>query len=147
MTDLATNKKALFDYKILDKIEAGLMLTGQEVKAIRAGQMSLKGAFVTFFGNTPLLTNANISPYKFAGPLPDYIPAMSRRLLLKKKEIDYLRAKSLERGLTIVPIKVYTRNRFIKVEIAVGQGKHTYDKKEAIKNRDLDRELRRSLKE
>ncbi len=130
--DLATNKKALFDYEILEKMEAGLVLTGQEVKSAKLGQMSLKGAFVTFHGDEAMLTNAHLAKYKPAGLLPHYDPERSRKLLLKKREIQYLRGKSEERGLTIIPLRVYINNHLIKVEIAVGRGRHKYDKREVL---------------
>ncbi|MEK7624865.1 MAG: SsrA-binding protein SmpB [Patescibacteria group bacterium] len=147
MDPLAENKKAHFDYEILEKLTAGISLTGQEVKSIRDGHMSLKGAFVTFHGRKALLTNANISPYPAAGPLPGYDPTHSRTLLLHKREINYLRGKSEEKGLTIVPLKVYSKDRLIKVEIAVARGKHLYNKKEDLKKRDIQREIRRTLKD
>ena len=147
MPDLAVNKKALFDYDILDKYQAGLVLTGQEVKSARAGQFSLKSTFVTFMNGSPYLTNANIAKYKQAGPLPEYDPTHSRRLLLRKKEIRRLLEQSQEKGLTIVPLRVYTNNRFIKLEIALARGKRQYDKKEKLKQRDLDREIKRATKE
>lgn len=143
---LAGNKKALFDYEILEKFQAGLVLTGQEVKSVKAGHMSLKGTYVTFHNGDAYLTNANISKYPQAGNLPDYEPTASRRLLLRKREIRYLQGKLAEKGLTIVPLSVYTKNRFIKVEIAVGRGKKQYDKRETIKKRDTEREIKRSLK-
>jgi len=146
MKILAKNKKAYFDYEILDKIEAGLVLTGQEAKAVKNGNISLKGAYVTFHKDKPMLTGAHISKYAPAGPLPDYDPERSRPLLLKKKQIDYLKGKSMEKGLTIVPLLVYTNNRFIKVEIGIGRGKKTFDKREAIKKRDTEREIQRTLK-
>ena len=146
MSALATNKRATFDYEILDTIEAGLVLTGQEVKSVKQGHMSLAGSFVTFHKKDALLTNARISPYPQAGPLPSYDPTASRRLLLRKKEINYLRGKSLQKGLTIIPLKVYTKNRFIKIEVAVARGRHTYDKREVIKKREVQREIRRAQK-
>jgi SsrA-binding protein len=141
---LSENKKAKFDYEIIDTLEAGLMLTGAEVKSCKAGQINLQGSFVTFSANKAVLTNTNIAPYKQASNQGDYDPTRSRPLLLHKKEIAYLRGKSLEKGLTIVPLKVYTKNRLIKVEIGVGKGRHKYDKREVIKKRDLDREIKRT---
>ena len=143
MPNLAENRQARFDYEILEKLTAGIVLTGQEVKAAKQGSINLKGSFVTFSGNNAQLTNAHISKYKAAGPLPDYDPTRSRRLLLKKREIQYLREKSLEKGLTIIPLRVYTSNHLIKVEIALGRGKHLYDKRATIKKRDVEREMRR----
>jgi SsrA-binding protein len=144
--ELAKNKKALFDYEILEKFQAGLVLSGQEVKSAKNGQISLKGAFVTFHAGKPLLTGAHITKYKPAGDIPDYDPTRSRHLLLKKKEIRYLQGKFFEKGLTIVPLSVYTKNRFIKVEIAVARGKKTFDKREVIKKRDANREIKRAMK-
>jgi len=143
---LAENKKAYFDYEILEKLEAGLVLTGHEAKSAKAGQINLKGAFVTFHNGDALLTNAHISLYKPAGAMIDYDPTKSRRLLLKKREIDYLREKSQEKGLTIVPLKIYTKHRFIKVEIGVARGKKQYDKRETLKKREVEREIKRTLK-
>lgn len=143
---LAQNKKALFDYEILHKFEAGLVLTGAETKAVKDGQISLKGAYVTFHNGEAYLLNAHISAYKPAGQPTDYDPTASRRLLLHKKEIRYLQGKTQEKGLTIVPLSVYTKHRFVKVEIAVGRGKQMFDKRETIKKRDLDREIKRTLK-
>jgi SsrA-binding protein len=143
---LAENKKALFDYEILEKLEAGLELYGYEAKSAKDGNINLKGAFVTFHGEDAMLTNAHIGKYKPAGKMPDYEPERSRRLLLHKKEINYLRGKSQEQGLTIVPLRVYTKNRFVKVEVAVARGKKRFDKREALKKRDSDREIKRTLK-
>jgi len=147
MPTYAKNKKARFDYEILETLEAGLVLTGQEVKSIRDGQAKLTGAFVTFHKGEPVLTNAHISKYKHAGPLDSYEPTHSRKLLLNKKEIDYLRGKSEEKGLTIVPLSLYTRGSHIKVEIGIGRGKKKYDKRRVIKERESKREDIRQIKE
>ena len=141
---LAENKKAFFDYEILDKAEAGLALTGQEVKSVKNGQVNLKGSYVTFHNGKPQIIGMHISKYKPAGKLPDYDPVRTRGLLLKKREIAYLQGKSQEKGLTIVPLKVYTKGRLLKIEIGVGRGKKTYDKREAIKKRELKREIDRT---
>ncbi len=143
---LAENKKALFDYEILEKLEAGLKLTGQEVKSAKMGQINLKGSFVTFHNNEAYVTNMHINKYKAAGPLPDYDPTHSRQLLIRKKQIAYLQAKSQEKGLTILPLSVYTKGRLIKIEVAIARGKKLYDKRESIKNRELKRELDRARK-
>ena len=141
----ATNKKARFDYEILDTLEAGLVLTGQEVKSIRSGQAKLTGGFITFHADDAFLINVHVPRYKHAGALLDYKPDRSRKLLLKKKEIDYLRGKIQERGLTVVPLSFYTKGPHIKVEIGLGRGKKKYDKRVAIKKRDLEREIKRAL--
>lgn len=142
MPTLAENKKIRFDYEILNTLEAGLVLTGQETKSVRAGGLTIKGSFVTFRGTTPYLTGAQIAPYKSAGVLKDYDPTSSRRLLLSKKEIYYLKSQAQETGLTIVPLKVYTKGRFLKLEIALARGKKQYDKRAALKKREFKREAR-----
>ncbi|HAZ28413.1 MAG TPA: SsrA-binding protein [Candidatus Magasanikbacteria bacterium] len=146
MPTYATNKRARFDYDILETLEAGLELTGQEVKSIRGGHMQLKGSHVTFHGDEAFLINAHVSAYKHAGPLPGYDPERSRRLLLRHKQIDYLRGKRQERGLTVVPLSVYTKGPNIKVAIGVAQGKKKFDKRAAIKKREHKREVRRIMK-
>lgn len=146
MPTYATNKHARFDYEILDTFEAGLVLSGQEVKSIRGKQINLKGSFISFHKNEAFLTNAHISKYKYAGTLENYDPTQSRKLLLGRKDIDKLRGKSEEKGLTIVPLSVYTRGSKIKVSIGVAKGKKKHDKRETIKKRDQDRDLRRAKK-
>lgn len=147
MPTYSLNKKAKFDYEILETFEAGLVLNGIETKSIRSGGTSLKGAFVTFHGNDALITNLHVPKYKYSGNALNYEPERSRKLLLKRKEINYLRGKSQEKGLTIVPISLYTKGRHIKAEIAVCRGKKKYDKRETIKKREVKRELSRKMKE
>lgn len=147
MPAITTNKKARFDYQILETFEAGIVLSGQEVKSVRSGAARLTGSFVTFHGNTPLLTNALIPLYKHASLDKDYIPDASRKLLLKKREINHLRGKLEQKGLTIVPLSLYTSGRLIKLEIGLAQGKKTFDKRHSIKERDVKREIARKLKE
>jgi SsrA-binding protein len=142
----AINKKARFDYEILDTLEAGLVLSGQEAKSIRTGNVKLTGSYVTFHKGHPMLTGFHIPKYKFAGNLKDYDPDHSRPLLLKQKEINYIRGKSEEKGLTIVPLLVYNKGRYIKVEIGVAKGKKQYDKKRVLKERDEKREASRAMK-
>lgn len=146
MPTYADNRKAAFDYEVLEKFEAGLVLTGMEVKSIRTGHISLKGAFITFHGNEPMLTNAHIAKYKYAGKSLDYEPEKGRKILLKKREINQIRGKMQEKGLTIVPLSVYTKGRHIKIEIAVCRGKKKYDKRASIKEREMKVELRRKIK-
>lgn len=144
---IAVNKKALFDYEILEKFEAGIVLTGQEVKSVKNNQINLKGSYVVIKDNEAFLLNTHISPYKKAGILKDYNPTRGRKLLLNKKELKHLIGKSQEKGLTIVPLKVYTKGRGkIKIEIGIGRGKKKYEKKELIKKRDIEREMRESMK-
>lgn len=146
MPQLAQNRKASFDYEILEKYEAGLVLYGHEVKAVRDGQVSLKGSFIsirTKNGKTELyLVGCQISPYKSAGPLPDYNQTRERKLLLKRGEIASLLGKKQTQGLTLIPLKIYTSHSFLKLEFAVARGKKKYDKRESIKKRELDRSLR-----
>ncbi len=140
------NKKARFDYDILEKIEAGLVLTGQEVKSVRGGHVSLKGGFVTFHDSDAYLINVHIPKYSFAGALPGYNPERSRKLLLKKKEINYLRGKAQEQGLTIVPLSVYDSASHVKMQIGIGKGKKKWDKRESIKKREVKREIQRKTR-
>lgn len=145
MSVYAKNKKARFDYEILETIEAGLVLTGPEVKSIRTGNIKLTGGFITTHNNEAYLTNAHISKYKYSN-IKNYDPERSRKLLLSTKEINYLRGKSQERGLTIVPLSVYTKGRHIKIEIGVARGKKKYDKRRVIKEREQKRETEREIK-
>ncbi len=146
MPQLAYNKRANYDYDILEKFEAGLVLQGQEVKSVRAGRMSLLGAYVTISRGSAWLINGHISKFEKAGPLPEYDPDRTRRLLLHKRELDRLAGKMEQAGLTLVPISVYTKGSKIKIEFGLGRGKKRFEKKEAIKKREVQREIRRSLK-
>ncbi|MFC1613040.1 SsrA-binding protein SmpB [Patescibacteria group bacterium] len=140
------NKRAKYDYEILETYEAGLVLSGFEVKAVRQGKMNLKGSYVTLKneGNSisAYLLNAHISPYQPANTPDDYNPTRLRRLLLKKKELNSLVGKTKQKGLTLIPICVYNKRKRIKLEFAIGKGKKKIDKREAIKKRDIDREIR-----
>ena len=142
------NKKAYYDYNILDRFEAGIALLGTEVKSIRAGHMGLKGSYVVLNkdGQASLI-GANISPYQPKNAPENYRADRSRKLLLKKKEIDYLIGKSHQKGLTFIPLRVYNKSGRIKLEFGIGKGKREFDKRETIKERDTKREIERSLKE
>lgn len=144
--NLASNRQAKRDYEILNTFEAGLALTGQEVKSVRAGQMKLQGSYATIARGELWLIGAHIPKYKPAGPLPDYDPGRSRKLLIHRRELKHLIGKIQERGLTIVPLGVYTRSAKLKVELGLGRGRKQYEKREVIKRRDLDRELRGALR-
>jgi SsrA-binding protein len=146
MTTLATNKRTHFDYEILEKFEAGLMLQGHEVKSIKTGHVSLKESFITIHGDELYLTNAHIPPYVHAGLLKNYEPNRPRKLLLKKTEIKRLIGKARTQGLTLVPIRMYTKKRLIKLEFALGKGKKEYDKRDTIKKREDERGMRRILR-
>ena len=146
MANLAENRAALFDYDILTTYEAGLVLDGAEVKAAKAGQINLKGSYITFHQGEARLTNAHISRYKHAIPNPSYDPTRSRPLLLHKKEINALKAQTQEKGLTIVPLNIYTKGHLVKVRIGVARGRHQYDKRDVLKKRANDRDARIALK-
>lgn len=146
MANYAENRKAHFNYEILEKFECGIELVGTEVKSVRSGQMSLEGAFVVIRGGEAFLINANIPPYQIKNAPKDYDPLRNRKLLLTKKEIAELAGSEKNKSLTIVPISVYNKGRKIKVNIALVKGKKKFDKRETIKKRDTDRELRREYK-
>jgi SsrA-binding protein len=145
MSVLGSNKKAYFDYQILEKIEAGVSLNGQEVKSIKKAQISLKGAYVVSKNKELFLIGAYVPAYQPKNAL-DYNPERTRKILLKKKEINSLIEKSKEKGLTLIPLQVYTRNGLIKIEIGVGRGKKKFDKRQAIKKRDIDARIKSSLR-
>ncbi len=145
MKILAQNRRARFDYDILETFEAGIVLSGQEVKSVKQGHISLKSAYITTKEGEAYLINAHISPYKMAGELPKYSPKRTRKLLLHKKEINSLIGKKSQ-GLTIIPLRVYTKHGRVKVEIALGRGKKKYDKREAIKKREAERKIRRAIR-
>jgi SsrA-binding protein len=146
MTTTAYNKRANFDYAISDKYEAGLMLSGQEVKSVKAGHISLKESFVTVKGGELYLTNAHITPYKHAGEITGYDPTRPRKLLLKASEIRRLVGKVRTEGLTLVPIRVYTKKRYLKLEFGVGKGKKKFDKREDIGKKESERRMQKALK-
>ena len=147
MPHYAENRKARFNYEFLEKYETGIELLGTEVKSVRGGQMSLEGAFVIARGGEAYLINANIPPYQPANAPKDYDPLRNRKLLLTKKEIAELAGSEKNKSLTIVPISVYNKGRKIKVEIALSKGKKKFDKRETLKKRDTDREIRREYKD
>ena len=146
MSVLAINKRASFDYDISDKYEAGIVLRGYEVKSVKTGHISLKGSFVTVRGEELFLANANIPLYKHAGNIPNYDPTRPRKLLLKRKEIAHLIGKSRTEGLTLVPIRVYTKRGLLKLEFGIGKGRKKVDKREVIKKREAERKIERALK-
>ncbi|MDD3487395.1 MAG: SsrA-binding protein SmpB [Candidatus Moranbacteria bacterium] len=142
----AYNKRAKFDYEILDTYEAGLVLRGFEVKSVKTGHISLKGAFVTIRGEELYLTNANIPLYKHAGAISNYDPTRPRKILLRKREIAHLIGKSRVEGLTLVPIRVYTKKRLLKLEFGIGKGKKKIDKRQVIQKREANLKINRALK-
>lgn len=133
-----TNKKAFFDYQLQDKFEAGINLFGYEVKSVRLGKADLAGSFVRIIGSEAYLVNAKIFPYQ-PGQIAGYEERRTRKLLLHKKEIISLKSKADGANLTLVPVSLYLKNGFVKVEVALGKGKKKYEKRESIKKRDLKR--------
>ncbi|PKL11074.1 MAG: SsrA-binding protein [Spirochaetae bacterium HGW-Spirochaetae-6] len=146
MKIISQNKKARFNYEILETYEAGVVLTGSEVKSIRNGHVNINDAFARFIRGELYLVNANISEYRFSNLL-NHEPTASRKLLLHKVEIKKLLGKVQEKSYTLVPLKMYfnARNR-IKLEIALGRGKKLHDKRDSIKEKDLNRDSQRELK-
>ncbi len=140
------NKRAFFDYTILERFEAGINLYGAEVKAVRLGHADLTGSHVRIMGSEAYLINAKIFPYKYSRP-ENYDEQRTRKLLLHKNEIIALKSKTEGQNLTLVPLSMYTTKSFIKVEIALGKGKKQYDKKEAIKKKDIQREVEQELED
>ena len=142
---LAQNKKARHDYQILETIEAGLVLTGTEIKSVRERRINLKDGFAQIHNGEAWLMNVHISEYT-QGNRFNHDPLRTRKLLLHKKEIQKLTGQTSEKGITIVPLKVYLKHGFAKVLLGIAKGKHDYDKRETIKKRDQEREIRRTLK-
>lgn len=145
MNHLADNRKAKFDYEILETFSAGLELLGSEVKSVKEGKMNLQGAFVVVRGGEAYLLNANIPPYQPKNTPRDYEPLRKRKLLLSRKELEELEKMEQTKGLTIVPLSVYNKGRFLKLDLAIARGKKKFDKRESIKRRDVEREIKRTL--
>ena len=143
MSDLSTNKRATFDYEILEYFEAGIELVGFEVKAIRAKHLNLAGSYVIIRGDEAYLINADLPPYQPMNTPEGYDSKRNRRLLLSHEEIKMLVGRVKESHLTIIPINCYTKGRFIKLKIGLGRPKNKRDKRETIKKRDTEREMRR----
>ncbi len=145
-TPTIENKKARFDYEIIETIEAGLVLTGSEVKSLREGKASIQDAYVRFIKGEPYLIKATVNPYPQAN-IQNHEPERKRKLLLHKREIKKLLGKVKERGFTIIPLKLYFNKRgYAKVLIGLAKGKTKHDKREQIRRRDMDRQLARELK-
>lgn len=144
--DTIKNKKAFFDYEILEKIEVGLILTGAEVKSAKLGHVSLQGSYIQNIDGQFFLVGAHISAYQPANQPIDYNPLRPRPVLIKKKELKYFLGKIKEEGLTIVPLRMYTKKGLVKLEAGLAKGKKKFDKREKIKKREDDRQISRSLK-
>lgn len=141
--EIAKNKRAYFDYNILKKLEAGIELRGFEVKAIKAGRINIAGAYVIIRNNEAHLINADIPPYQPLNTPDGYDSKRSRRLLLNKKEIKGLIGRIQEKGLTLLPLRVYSKRGLLKVEVGLGVSKNKADKRELLKKRAHEREMRR----
>ena len=143
---IAENRKAFHDYHIIETFEAGLVLRGTEVKAIREGRVNLRDSYARFEGGEPFVYNVHISPYSHRG-YADHEPLRPRKLLLHRDEIRKLLGKTVEKGLTIVPLRLYFKNGRVKVAVSLVKGKKEHDKRETIKRRDAERETRAAVKE
>ena len=142
---VATNRKAYHNYLIQDSVEAGIVLTGTEIKSIRAGRVSLGDAYVKPEAGELWLLNAHIARYE-AGSYLSHEPTRPRKLLLHHKQIDNLTSKVSEKGLTLVPLKLYIKGSIAKVEVALAKGKKLYDKRESMVRRETEREIERAIK-
>jgi len=139
------NKKAYFDYEILEDYEAGIMLEGAEVKSLRQGNVNMKGTFLKFYNSELFLLNMHIGTYKPAGK-EQHDPTRNRKLLLSRKELTKLETKGDMAGNTLIPLEIYEKGSLIKVKIALARGKKKYEKKNIIKDRQIKREINRKLK-
>lgn len=146
MSTLVHNKKASFNYEFVERLEAGIELMGTEVKSLRNGNGTLEGAYIIIRGGEAFISGMTIPPYQVNNTAKDYEPERLRKLILTKNEIEKLAGIESKKGLTIVPVSMYNKNRKIKVDIAIARGKREFDKRETIKKRDSDREIQRTLK-
>ncbi len=150
MSTFIKNKKVGLKYEILERLEAGIKLLGFEVKALKNKKGSLEGSHITIRGNEAILLNVNIPPYQPNNTPEDYDPKRNRRLLLNKKEISRLAGLESQKGLTIIPVSMYSKGRKIKVEIVIVRGKKKYDHRETLKRktsqRDIDREMKNRIR-
>lgn len=147
MSTLAINKRATYDYELLETFEGGLVLSGAEAKSAKAGHLQLKGSFLEVRDGELWLKNAFIAKYAPAGLQAAYDPYRNRKALVHRRELHRLMGKSHAEGLTIVPVRVYTRGSLVKLEFALARGKKKYEKRATIRKRELDRELRTRMKE
>lgn len=146
MKTLADNKRARHDYEVVETLEAGLALLGTEVKSVRAGNMSLRGAFVTIHGEEAFLTNATIPPWQIKNAPAGYDATRPRKLLLKASELKGLTGSKHAKGLTVIPLRVYTKGPRVKLEIALARGRKLWSKKLIKKERDIRRETERVIR-
>ena len=146
MKVITENKSARFEYFVLDRYEAGISLDGGEVKSVRRGNVSLKDSYCSIYKGSVFIKNMHIAVYENAGAYNQKDSKRDRRLLLHRSEISKLKEKVEEKGLTIVPLKMYFKDSLVKIEIGVCRGKHTYDKKQTIADRDKERAMQREIK-
>lgn len=146
MANLVENKKARLNYEILEEYEAGIELLGGEVKALKSGQGSLEGARVVIRGGEAFLLGFHIPPYQPNNATGAYEPERTRRLLLTQKELKELTGQAEQRGLTVIPLSVYNKKRWLKVKIAVVRGKKKFDKRESLKKKEAKRDIARDIK-
>ena len=144
-SNIAENRKAFHDYHIIETFEAGVALLGTEVKAIREGRVNLRDSFASVEGGEIFLYNVHISPYSHRG-YADHEPLRRRKLLLHRDEIRKLIGRTVEKGMTLVPLRMYFKNGRVKVAVSLAKGKKDYDKRETIKRREVDRETRAAVK-
>lgn len=144
--NIAENRKAFHDYHIVETFEAGMVLVGTEVKAIREGNANLRDSFARLEGGEVWIYNIHINPYSHRG-YADHEPTRRRKLLLHRQEIRKLIGKTVEKGMTLVPLRLYFKNGHVKVALALAKGKQAHDKRETIKRREADRETRAAVKE
>ena len=145
MVTYADNSKVRFDFELLEHFTAGIELTGTEVKSVRGGRCNLQGSFVAIRGNEAFLVGADIPAYQPKNAPEGYESTRARKLLLEKKELLELADAEGTKGLTIVPLSVYNKGRFLKLDIAIARGKKKFDKRQSIKKRDVERDLKRKL--
>ena len=143
--NIAENRKAFHDFHLIETFEAGLVLLGTEVKAIREGRVNLRDSFARVEGGEVFLYNVHISPYSHRG-YADHEPLRRRKLLLHRSEIRKLIGKTVEKGMTLVPTRLYFKDGRVKIAVSIAKGKKDYDKRETIKNRETDRETRAAIK-
>lgn len=142
---VAINRKARHDYHILETYEAGMVLRGTEVKSLRQGRANIRDSFARIEGGEIFLHNLHISPYEF-GPVAEQDPTRRRKLLLHKREIKKLLGKTAERGLTLIPLRLYFKEGLAKAELALAKGKRSYDKRQDLKKKEADRDIERAVK-
>lgn len=143
MNEYAVNKRARFDYETLETFEGGIVLSGPEVKSMRLGHVQLQGSFLHIRNGELWLKNATITRYAPGGPQTEYDPKQDRKVLIHKRELGKLVGKIETHGLTLIPLSVYPKGRVIKLSFATARGKKQHDKRDAIKKRDIERDMRR----